>query len=799
MQGDYFAFSQGPPTQYYPTYGYTIGAALPTHRNLEKLKKGKLRHDGRKYEEMTNSTDESIHLVRSRKTGESAPAKNYSDSNDSEQKKRSQSGNSLGKGSANGDQEIQRNRSVSEDRNDCTSPVNDDHSRNQSIHRVSSETASNKAKSKKKREKKNKKGGMWHYSDIDSSKYMDNRLVEHIYLQNNPLLQTQMPMMTPIVPGIPGYGQEMQMTQMQYGGAEPSYAAAYQDYAQQQAAAMSQYQQQQQQQYGVPLTQDQYYSNPWAQQQQAQQQVYDNNQGGPVTSVDCTIQYNPNGQQQNATPVQQPVSYDQAAAAYQQQYYPVNVDQQGYTQMPLDQSQSFGPTDAYGQQQQNLPGLPPGAKIVAEYFLGYLDEQQPQQQQQTTIAHSQSSKEDVVIEVWEKQKRNKKRHDSPTIQDIISSGGSMGGMDLMSNVERLDRSDRCDRTDIRSERGIDRYEDRKVDGNDLRRLKEDIINTIQKELGSLKIRPDGKTETIQPIFLMPKNSDQGQPKPIYIPRNIYVPVIRPVFVPRERIIVRPQIIHVARPVLVDRPVPIQQRPIVIERDRPVPVRVETVERSDSSGGNCGDSGQETSYHEFTQNYSAPANVQSGSSGNTGQLLNNNPHNDQQYGYSTNTSNYQYSEQVDYEDNRRKQEVLNILEEAERRKQNLQSKSNEDLIAQYKYVKYDASADNVKALDNMLGNSTGYTLEVLDQRVSDKFEKTDQETIKARYGVDSFQYLPAGVELTSQQNRSGSSNFGNMQQNSNNGSTEFFTNGGQKLGNSGSYKNLNLNGEITRRN
>ena len=92
-------------------------------------------------------------------------------------------------------------------------------------------------------------------------------------------------------------------------------------------------------------------------------------------------------------------------------------------------------------------------------------------------------------------------------------------------------------------------------------------------------RPQGGGENVvQPIFLMPKQAQQQEQKPIYIPRNIYVPVIRPVFVPRERIIVRPQIIHVARPVLVDRPVPVQQRPIVIERDRPIPIRVETIEK-----------------------------------------------------------------------------------------------------------------------------------------------------------------------------------------------------------------------------
>ena len=40
------------------------------------------------------------------------------------------------------------------------------------------------------------------------------------------------------------------------------------------------------------------------------------------------------------------------------------------------------------------------------------------------------------------------------------------------------------------------------------------------------------------------------------------------------VIVRPQVIHVARPVLVDRPVPVTQRPIIIDRERPtaVPVR-----------------------------------------------------------------------------------------------------------------------------------------------------------------------------------------------------------------------------------
>ncbi|RNA12536.1 hypothetical protein BpHYR1_000225 [Brachionus plicatilis] len=221
-------------------------------------------------------------------------------------------------------------------------------------------------------------------------------------------------------------------------------------------------------------------------------------------------------------------------------------------------------------------------------------------------------------------------------------------------------------------------------------MKEDIIKTIQNELGNLKL--DNGKEAMQPIFLMPKQTEQQ--KPIYIPRNVYVPVVRPVFVPRERIIVRPQIIHVARPVLVDRPVPIQQRPIVIERDRPVAIEKSGPADCVQTTRNV-ESGQEVTYHEFTQAY---------------------PNSNGEY---PSSANYQYSEHVEYEEAGRKQET------AEAKAQELY---------------------NSKAFDSLLANSQGYTLEVLDQRVSDKFEKTDQETIKARYGVDSYHYLPPGSEV-----------------------------------------------------
>jgi hypothetical protein len=45
------------------------------------------------------------------------------------------------------------------------------------------------------------------------------------------------------------------------------------------------------------------------------------------------------------------------------------------------------------------------------------------------------------------------------------------------------------------------------------------------------------------------------------------------------VIVRPQIVHVARPVLIDRPVPVTQRPIIIDRERPVPVPIRAAKQN----------------------------------------------------------------------------------------------------------------------------------------------------------------------------------------------------------------------------
>lgn len=282
---------------------------------------------------------------------------------------------------------------------------------------------------------------------------------------------------------------------------------------------------------------------------------------------------------------------------------------------------------------------------------------------------------------------------------------------------------------------------------------------------------NGTSEPIQPIFLMPKQAEQT--KPIYVPRNIYVPVIRPVFVPRERVIVRPQIIHVARPVLVDRPVPIQQRPLVIERDRPVPVRVETIETNcdnetttttqatdEATGEPCVDRPgvTETTYHEFTQD-----------------------------SHHFETGSVAASALAGEEANANKQLVMDLLEEAERRKNSMQSKSNEMLNTSAS-ANYNKNNQVGSILDSYAPHNAGYTLEVLDQRVSDKFERVDEETIKSRYGVESFQYLPENGGSTNMRSSVGGS-YKSLASNGNAGSAEFAADSVQASGSHGNLSSI----------
>lgn len=695
MQGDYFAYN----TQAYPQTGYTPYACAPypnnmmpmvNHRSIDKLKNKHKSISGlREFNEDfgSHSTDESIHLVRSRKTADES---RYETSQ--MMKKRSQSGTSIMKGMAS---QLSVPRSHS-DRSISPSLINE--------------------KRKTRKEKKSsKKGYSGKYDDDDSQyTYSDNRLIDPAYFIDSQAhyhhQQTGQ------------FFQPQQQQQMQYANQFPHYQH---DHCQQH------------QQQFCPQIQ--------------QQQAY------------------------NTAPPGAPLDYYNQSAT--QNFNTQSNPSQTYYQ----QADAFSGTQTFVPQaeQQNLPN---GAKIVAEYFLGYLDEQQQyqqqQQQQQTQqlqvqqpsqqayqsspqyqpqqfqyspqcppgcepagpcpvgcipegeYSSSESAKEEVEIEIWEKAKKEKKRSQ--------------------------------------------KSEMKKKSFDDFKKLS-DIIGVLEKKLDNLKVDGVPASDPIQPIFLMPKQAEQAPTKPIYVPRNIYVPVIRPVFVPRERIIVRPQIIHVARPVLVDRPVPIQQRPLVIERDRPVPVRVETIERTEpvdagdyqSSGEPCEEKPgmTETTYHEFSQNN---YHQRSASAGDFHQ---------------EDSSSFNYHEDSD-ETNKNKQLVLDLLEEAERRKKSLESKSNDSLINSQEQSNTSASYGQIDMPYN-----TGYTLEVLDQRVSDRFEKVDQETIKQRYGVDSFQYLPS--ESNRSFNGNGTNDYQSTNIRSSGGSYKSLASANEVASNMSAYANTGL--------
>jgi len=644
MQGDYFAYNNQVFSGYTP---YTCAPytqnVMPTNRTVEKLKKKHKSISGTNFDDyVSNSTDESIHLVRSRKTRDES---RY----DANQmlKKRSQSGTSIMKGMAS---QLSVPRSHSDERSMSPSLINE---------------------KRKNRRAKNNKKSFSQLEDIDDNfTYSENRLID------------------------PGYLIEQ--------SANPQHYHQSQYFPQQ----YNQYSQYQQDPYTMQFYQQQ-------QQQQNQPQTGYSSQAPPGAPVDYYQQSNT--QTQNFNPSGASQSYYQTADAY---------------------SGSGTGTRTFADQQAQ--GLPSGAKIVAEYFMGYLDEQQQYSQQLPQPARQERGECAPMMQYPQYQQYQQPQQPQvqyPQYQSYQASHCPPGcepqsqcppGCEPQpqkqplcpSGCEPDYASSGSDKEEVDIEiwekpSKKDKRHKHKRSFDDFKKLT-DIIDALEKKIGNINCNGSGNSDPIQPIFLMPKQAEQAPAKPIYIPRNIYVPVIRPVFVPRERIIVRPQIVHVARPVLVDRPVPIQQRPLVIERDRPVPVRVETIERTehqDDNGEPCVPkaSTTETTYHEF---------IQPQRSSSTGDLQ---------------------SEYTHEENNTNKQLVLDLLAEAERRKQSLESKSNESFGDQHQQ-QASGSASQYQTLESM-GYNSGYTLEVLDQRVSDKFEKVDQETIKQRYGVDSFQYLP----------------------------------------------------------
>lgn len=258
---------------------------------------------------------------------------------------------------------------------------------------------------KKKKEKKPQQSSKSMNNSTATSHRLYNNFadsVEHVYLQQS----------------------AMQYPQMQHGFSAPNYSGAgcYPDPWSQQAqpqAAPDYLQQSSYPQNAIVI------EAPQAQQQQQSQGYYgygsagyDAAPGGPgQCQPQCPPQCAPQPQQQEQQQVaisiayQQPPQQQQAFYGDQQSGYgDQSCGQYGYDQAPAQTIGNCPPSQT--------PCLPPGAKLVAEYFLGYLDEQQAPQcsNSQQSCNHqnqcyypqsqssSESSKEDVDIEVWEKQR-----------------------------------------------------------------------------------------------------------------------------------------------------------------------------------------------------------------------------------------------------------------------------------------------------------------------------------------------------------------------------------------------------------
>lgn len=238
------------------------------------------------------------------------------------------------------------------------------------------------------------------------------------------------------------------------------------------------------------------------------------------------------------------------------------------------------------------PPIPAGGKIIAQYVRD-LDEVYPVSQPvgslqsssnyvqqaidhrhtrpiQQRSCHYETTSEQVIekcvpkskiIEVWKRQRKDK-RDDQISLdaikREIVES--------ITNEIKKLDFGDRYHPViDSMSQKPTER--DVKV-----------IVQPIQPVFYLPKQQPVQQTITTippsQPTLPHPvEQQPAAAPSVVYVPRNVYVPVIKPVFVPRERVIVRPQIVQVARPVVIDRPIPVAQRPIVIDRERPVPFPV----------------------------------------------------------------------------------------------------------------------------------------------------------------------------------------------------------------------------------
>jgi hypothetical protein len=196
-------------------------------------------------------------------------------------------------------------------------------------------------------------------------------------------------------------------------------------------------------------------------------------------------------------------------------------------------------------------------------------------------------------------------------------------------------------------------------------------------------------------------------------RKILLRIIRLVGV-----IVRPQVIHVARPILVDRPVPVTQRPIIIDRERPVPVPA----RGNSQGGSqSGGSRIVREEYVYQDNNSAPS-----AGTNYGQMAAS-----QEHSYGGNSA---HEESAGYQ---MSGDAINVSQGA-----GAFQESYSDTVR----------VNNASAAMPSGLLSSGGPIEVLDSTVNSSWQKTDPSALVNRYGRPAFDIVQQTNQVEQQMYR-----------------------------------------------
>ena len=193
------------------------------------------------------------------------------------------------------------------------------------------------------------------------------------------------------------------------------------------------------------------------------------------------------------------------------------------------------------------------------------------------------------------------------------------------------------------------------------------------------------------------------------------------------VIVRPQVIHVARPVLVDRPVPVTQRPIIIDRERPVPVPLR--------GGGQG-AAQASTSRVSREEFAYQDNVPKAYGGRCAEFTG-----EANYGYVPSQEDNQYAASSTQEASAAYESHGADIDIAVPN-QFHHDQSAGQVNVEESSSSYHESYQNIVQSSNMSGYNTAPLhctgpIEVLDPAVNSSWQRTDQSSLVNRYGRPAY--------------------------------------------------------------